>query len=234
MNQLKDFILQPGTQLYRYDIKEPPQEWNTDFKNPEYVYPDKGVKNRVGAFFFFSSYEQAINTAYCAIQKNANLADGIWITECTISEPIRLLDIRDSFFCIELLAVLDKENYEILTDNFKTWKGRTFSELANIIHPIASIVLDSSWVHNPDKEEIVTNAAREVEKIMEIPTDRIGLLCQLLTDFSNGNSFRRMLEKKGYEGYICNESNFSSGSDTVCVFEANKFQSPVIVWNREL
>jgi len=55
MNKLTDYILEPENQLYRYDIVQPPKEWSTVFKNPEYVYPDTGIKNQIDAFFFFNS-----------------------------------------------------------------------------------------------------------------------------------------------------------------------------------
>ena len=38
MNELTDYILEPGSQLYRYDIVQPPKEWSTDYTNTEINY----------------------------------------------------------------------------------------------------------------------------------------------------------------------------------------------------
>ena len=235
MNQLKDYILETGTLLYRYDLKEPPKEWSTIFKNPEYVYSNLGVKNQVGAFFFLDSLQQAANTAKCAVQRYQDKNfDGIWITQCMIKKPIKLLDLRDASFCIELLAALDKSGYDILTGDFRTWEGMPFSEMKRSIYPIEEILLDSSWLHNPQKHNRVGAATKEVEDVLGFPTDCIGRLCQLFTDFNNGVHFKSLLEKRGYEGYIYNELSFSiydhpRGTNTICVFVSNKFDSPQII-----
>lgn len=230
MNQLRDCILQSGEKLYRYDIKEPPKEWSTDFKNPEYVYSDTGIKNQIGAFFFFNSYHQAVNTACCAIIKNANIAKGIWITECTTSKIIKLLDLRDFNFCVELLAAFDKSDYPILTDNFRSWKDISFANMEKGIRSIEDIVLENSiWTTNQEQSTRIGKVAAKMEQILSIPNDHIGYLLQLLTDYSNGLYFKSILHDKGYEGYIFNETNnfFTiKGTDTICVFSAEKLNSP--------
>lgn len=231
MNQLKDYILRLGEKLYRYDIKEPPKEWSTGFKNPEYVYSNtRGSKNQIGAFFFFNSRTQAANTANCAFQKHKNDAEGIWITECTIKESIRLLDLRDSIICIELLAAFDKAGFAIFSDKLKSWEGTPFSELANIIQPIEDIVLsDTNWVNDKETAKKVQISIAGMQKSLKIENTHIGHLLQLLTDFSNGDYFRKLLQVKGYEGYIFNETNCPIpiiGSDTVCIFSSIKFSAP--------
>ena len=231
MNQLRDCILHSGEKLYRYDIKEPPKEWSTGFKNPEYIYSNtRGIKNQIGAFFFFNSRNQAVNTANCAFRKNKNYAEGIWITECTIKESIRLLDLRDSIICIELLAAFDKARFDIFCDKLKSWEGTPFSELTNIIRPIEDIVLaDTNWVNDKETTKKVQISIAGMQKSLKIENTHIGHLMQLLTDFSNGDYFRTLLQVKGYEGYIFNETNCPIpiiGSDTVCIFNSIKFSAP--------
>ena len=232
MNQLKDYILRLGEKLYRYDIIEPPKDWSSNFKNPEYVYPDTGIKNQIGAFFFFNSRNQAVNTANCAFRKHENNVEGIWITECTIKESIRLLDLRDSIFCIELLAALDKTGFTIFSDKLKSWEGVSFSKLANIIQPVEDIVLaDTNWVNDKEVAKKVQVSINGMQKILNIENTHIGHLLQLLTDFSNGDYFRTLLQVKGYEGYIFNETNCPIpiiGSDTVCIFNSIKFSAPYV------
>jgi hypothetical protein len=233
MNQLNDYTLQPGTHLYRYDLKEPPKEWCSDFKNPEYVYPDRGAKNEIGAFFFFNSFKQAHDTVLFSLgkirDKNRN---GIWITKCTISEPIKLLDLRDSIICIELLAALDKDGFNIFSDELKSWNGISFSELAEHIQSVEDIVLlDTNWANDKDISKRVRNSIMGMQRILDIENTHIGHLLQLLTDFSNGVYFRKLLQDKGYEGYIFNETNCPvpvTGTDTICVFKPTKFQSPCV------
>ena len=231
MNKLKEYILPIGKKLYRYDIKEPPKEWSSDFKNPEDVYSNTGIKNLIGAFFFFNSRIQAVKTANCAFRKHINTAEGIWITECTIKEYIRLLDLRDSIICIELLAAFDKAGFDIFSDKLKSWEGIQFSKLANIIKPIEDVVLSDTkkWINDKELTKIVRISITGMQKILNIENTNIGHLLQLLTDFTNGAYFKKLLQDNMYEGYIFNETNCPipiTGSDTVCIFNSTKFLAP--------
>lgn len=233
MNNLNDYTLQPGTHLYRYDLKEPPKEWCADFRNPEYVYPDRGAKNKIGAFFFFNSFKQAYDTALYSWRKNTDKnRNGIWITKCTISEPIKLLDLRDSIICIELLAALDKSGFDIFSEELKSWNGTSFSELAESIRSVEDIVLlDTNWTNDKEITKSVRNSIMGMQRILHIENTHVGHLLQLLTDFSNGIYFRKLLQDKEYEGYIFNETNCPvpiTGTDTICVFKPTKFQSPCV------
>lgn len=187
MNELTDYILEPGSQLFRYDIVQPPKEWSVEFKNPEYVYPDTGAKNQNGAYFFFNSLKYAYNTAIFAFGKNKEKADGIWITKCTIKEPVKLLDLRDFLLCSELLAFLDRTGYEIFCDELKTWKGVPFSRLLPILRPIEEKMLNSNDAY---ANATVREAVLEIQKILRIQNDHIGYLLQLFTDYSNETYFR--------------------------------------------
>ena len=231
MNKLTDYILEPGNQLYRYDIVQPPKEWSTVFKNPEYVYPDTGIKNQIDAFFFFNSIFFAIETGRCALEKERKKGypyQGLWITKCTIEESVKLFDLRDFVLCVELLSVLDRTGYGIFSDKFKTWKGIPLSKILPILRPIEDILLNPNDAY---ANVTVREAVLEIQKILEIQNDHIGHLLQLFTDYSNGVYFRKLLQDKGYEGYIFNETNSFCpipGSDTICVFESIKFQPPHI------
>ena len=231
MNKLTDYILEPGNQLYRYDIVQPPKEWSTVFKNPEYVYPDTGIKNQIGAFFFFNSIFFAIETGRCALEKERKKGypyQGLWITKCEINTSIKLLDLRDSIICIELLAALDKAGFAIFVDKLKSWQGISFSKLKPIIQPVEDLVLNDI---NPVNNEEVRNAIKEMHDVLKIEMTNIGHLLQMFTDYSNGYYFRRLLQEKGYEGYIFNETNCPIpivGSDTICIFKSTKFLPPCV------
>lgn len=233
MNQLRDYILKAGTLLYRYDLVEPPKEWSTEFKNPEYVYRDSGPKNKICGFFFFSSCSQAKNTALCAVQRHPDRTfNGIWITECSIKESVKLLDLRDFQHCTGLLSTLIHHGYDVLTANFKTWGGLSFLEIAEDIQNMIRISLeDSTWFMNGEKSRAIDLAISNVESTLGFPNDHIGALCQLLSDNTNGFPFKALLQEKEYEGYIFNESNHSFESDTLCIFDSNKLGSPKLIYN---
>lgn len=227
MNQLTDYILQPEVELYRYDIQLPPQEWDVDFKNPEYAHYTMGPKNQIGAFFFFNSFEQAEKTASRAVTQNKDMSSEFWITKCKRNMDLRLLDLRDFLHCTGLLATLDHNGFNVLTDDFKTWHGIPFSAIASNIKQIEAISKDPNWYLDKAKSEIVNLAVTKVEDTFLFLNDNIGALCQLLTDFSNGFSFKSQLQENGYEGYIFNESDHSEGSDTLCILDCNKFYPPI-------
>lgn len=140
------------------------------------------------------------------------------------------MDLRDSCFCIELLAVLDKSGFPIFTDDLKSWKGVSFATLQNSIRPIEETLLkDSSWINNQEQSTIIGKAAAEMEQILSISNDHIGHLFQLLTDYSNGFCFKSMLHDKGYDGYIFNETNNlfpTEGMDTICIWSSEKLHTP--------
>lgn len=181
--------------------------------------------------FFFNSCRFATKIGEYALEdekRKGHLFKDIWITKCTTREPIKLLDLRDSFFCIELLAALDKAGFAIFVDELKSWQGKSFSKLKSIIQPVEEIVLNDN---NPVNNEKVKNAIKEMFDVLKIEMTNIGHLLQMFTDYSNGYYFRRLLQSKGSEGYIFNETNTPipiKGSDTICIFESTKFYPPCI------
>ena len=72
---------------------------------------------------------------------------------------------------------------------------------------------------------------KEMHDVLKIEMTNIGHLLQMFTDYSNGYYFRRLLQEKGYEGYIFNETNCPIpivGSDTICIFKSTKFLPPCV------
>ena len=50
-NKVNDVVIQPGEKLYRYNIGiDIPSDWSSEYVNPEYIYPNLGRKNQIGAF----------------------------------------------------------------------------------------------------------------------------------------------------------------------------------------
>lgn len=54
----------------------------------------------------------------------------------------------------------------------------------------------------------------------------LGFFGQCLTDFENGIHFRNFLESVPLEGYMFNESNGTSGSNTICLLSDNYLSKP--------
>ena len=111
----------PGAvKLFRYDIECPPDNWNTDFKNKEYVYSDDcedlRIKNRIGAFYFFENKATAYSTGCLAAQNNR--CTKIWLTETSIIQEIQLLDLSQFENISSLLLSFDELGFDILTDKF--------------------------------------------------------------------------------------------------------------------
>lgn len=63
-----------------------------------------------------------------------------------------------------------------------------------------------------------------INKINDFFYYRPHILCQTLTDFSNGEYFKTILKEKGYEGYIFNEN---PDSNTFCFFNSDKLTPPI-------
>lgn len=68
-----------GYMLYRYDLEEPPAEWDETYKSIEYKYdthiPHLKVKNVIGAHFFFENRETAYHTGCIAARKHNKIMD---------------------------------------------------------------------------------------------------------------------------------------------------------------
>lgn len=231
------FQLQEYSELFRYDLSAPPTSWDMKYKNPEYVNSEKGSKNQIGAFFFFNSKEQASNTAHKAIEryptKNYNK---IWITQAVVKSPVNLLDLRRFTYCSGLLATLQNKGYDIMSSSFRKyglWESyENAKEAVDLIISISE--KDPNWALDKEKDKLIQESINRIEDVIGLPNEYIGGLCQQFTDFGNGFAFKDMLQEKGFEGYIFNESNHAVGSDTVCLLSAEKLEEPVIVDYQEI
>ena len=133
----------PGaTNLYRYDIECPPNEWSVEFKNKEYVYDeeceDLQIKNRIGAFFFFDNSVAAYQTSCLAAQKNG--CDNIWLTETSIIREIQLLDFSHFENITSILLAFDELGFDVLTDKFHKFESlgacKNLSQLRPLVNQL--------------------------------------------------------------------------------------------------
>ncbi|BDC06858.1 hypothetical protein [Phocaeicola vulgatus] len=220
--------LEPGYKLYRYDLCAPPTEWCSDFHNPEYG----NSKNQAGLFFFFNSQSQAINTGYsaCNRYKDRNYSQ-FWITQTELTAPVLLLDLRKYIAITGLLAAFYASDIDIfsLTVSGSVDDSNKLSLFKDQICEFVAIVEDKNWYLDAKKNEKVNSFILKIEKFY-VDYEFVGLFGQRLTDFHNGLIFKQILQQKGYDGYIFNESNNAQGSDTICLLSSVQLSSPS-VWN---
>ena len=208
-------ILELGDQLYRYDLGDNlPDNWSTDYYSPEYITPQYGRKNAIGAFFFYNDCRAAKQTLAQAIHnqtKKGNRYDLGTITNCEVTGEIRLLDLQTGLYhCSNIISLLLELDIDIISDRFYNYQSnQPYSVLANA-------------VSNLNSANIITklNAVKDINQFFY---DCPPLLGQSLTDFGNGEPFKELLQSKGYEGYVFMENWIS---DTFCLFNSNKITSP--------
>lgn len=223
-------ILPQGTLLYRYCLETNlPDEWSPDFENPEYANSPNGKKNQIGAYFFYANEETACNVANNALEK-FGIRHGIYnftLTTCQTTRDITLLDLTGDMKPFPFLEELYNNGIDVLTDNFiNYYKGKQlFSRYRDKFMQIME-------QENPFLQENVNfhQNCQTVEQIWYFFTFVYGdnkynehILGQLVTDYANGHTFKRLLVGQGFEGYEFNEEH---DCPTICIFEADKLSQP--------
>lgn len=202
-----------NTPLYRYVcIDIPPDEWTTDFKNPEYNHKTKGVKNQIGSFFFYENEETAKKVASC-VASRLN-CEKVTITSCHTLNDLNLFDLRCEGDTIKTLEKLYDAGINVLTDDYTKHNGEKFSNIKECY---------SHYCEVKNYDPIIICLI--VEKIKAF--FRIGnhsALGQFLTDFDNGSIFKDELLKNGYDGYIFDEEQSSSN---ICLFSSDNLSKPI-------
>lgn len=218
----------PGmVKLYRYDIECPPEKWNIEFKNSEYIYDDDcedlRVKNRIGAFFFFENKAAAYTTGVIAAQKSGS--NCIWLTETSIIKEINLLDISNFHNISSLLLAFDELGFDVLTENYYKFNSIGACESLCKLRPLVNRLhlLDSKDVKTFKDVCEITNIADKIGAFFH-GNQRIDYFGQLLTDFTNGYYFKELLLSRGYDGYIFRESHDSA---TFCILNPEVLSNPI-------
>ena len=220
--------IKKGMKLYRYDVVEPPKDgWNTSFKSPIYIWDYEGPKNEIGAFFLFDSEKEALDVAKNVIvQRNDFLKSfnpqlSVWLTETTTTEDIQMLDLAGCKDVVDMYVTLWNENINVFrTDFYKFDKVFGSKPLSILLEDIKYLALEDG---KKEKNKVSTCKCN-IENFYNTYEDKekLSYACQELTDFSNGEIFKELLEKKGYEGYIFRETN----ANTFCLFHPNKLSKP--------
>ena len=209
-----EIVVKPGDMFYRYNLgANVPNHWSLEYVSPEYVFPNLGAKNKIGAFFFYNTNEAAINTLSQALineQLRGVNYDVSIITSCCASKEMYMLDLSKCNWCAQIIYVLFQLGINVVSDNFFLHqRNRSFAALKEQFELLSS-------------DDCILKL-RAISTIDEFFFNNKPLLCQTLTDFGNGKHFKRLLQDKGYDGYVFKES---PDGNTFCLFTSDNLSSP--------
>lgn len=203
--------------LYRYNLIEPPSSWTEDFKNPQYVSSHR-AKNSIGAYFFYSKYETAVNVGKKAIKEAGGDYNKLFITSAQLHQEANLLNLSLSIEAFEpeyMLDLLYDNGIDVLTDDFKH---------INPSHKLSEIRDDYFRIREAKKSG--NQLKWNDESCLKVNGFFLGNsshLGQCLTDFENGFMFKQLLEEKGFDGYVFVEE---VNDPTVCIFNSSFLSQP--------
>lgn len=203
--------------LYRYNLIEPPSSWTEEFKNPQYV-SSRGAKNSIGAYFFYSNCETAVNVGKKAIQEARSNYNKLFITSAQLQKDASLLNLNlpiEAFEPEYMLDLLYYNGIDVLTDKFLH---------LNPSHKLSEIREDYFKIleaKQSEKQLPWNHVSRmNVNGFFMGNSSHLG---QCLTDYENGFIFKQLLEEKGFDGYVFVEE---INDPTVCIFDSSFLSKP--------
>ena len=223
-------IINTGLSLYRYDVIEPPKgRWVQDYKSPIYCWEDAGPKNEIGAFFFFDTENEAIEVGKNVLNQKKDVIRFynpellIWITKAMTQDSLYMLELSQCNNVVELFLTLWHEQINVFRDDFYKFVYPYGSKPLSLIkEDIKLIVCHDNEVKSDKRQECKYNIYNFYNTIDE--SKQLAYACQGLTDFSNGKIFKKLLEEKGFDGYIFRETD----ANTFCMFNSNKLSIPEV------
>ena len=232
MGIIEEKTIKSGTILYRYDIVRPPfSDWTDEYKSLIYdnYQNDVGPKNAIGAFFFFDDRTTAIEVARNVLKqkewiKEVNPNLNIWLTTTIIQDDICMLDLSGCQNIVELYVSLWNNGIDIFREDFYKfgdWLGS--KPLSLLLEDIKYL----AFANGKKEKNKVSTCKCNIENFYNTYEDKEKLpyACQELTDFSNGKIFKELLEEKGIEGYIFQETD----AKTFCIFNSKRLSNPVTI-----
>lgn len=197
--------------LYRYDSRQPPEDWDISFLSYEYDTIEHGHKNKAGLFFFTDSLEIANELGKCAAINNSQME---YFLTTTQTKNAKFIDFSNCQNIYHMLCLLADLGIDVLTEDFKTYEYENhFGQL-------------KSHFEAAELETDIFKKANIIKNLtVHSKTDfhNISLFGQRLTDFDNGKFFKKIVtEKYSYiDGYVWREFNDNRGL-TYCLFDSSR------------
>src|SRR5690554_4847060 len=206
-------ITETSNTLYPYDLRQPPEKWDSSFLSCEHNTIEQGHKNKAGLFFFTDSINLAKHMGKYAACKYC-LTKYFLTTAQT--QTIKLIDFRNRHNIYQMLCLLKELEIDVLTENFRTYENENYFGQLKSIFKTAESETDIIRKYNIIKQLTIHSKSRH---------DDIGLFGQRLTDFDNGIFFRKIVKEKhsDIDGYIWHEAKNKCGS-TYCLFDSQKIE----------
>ena len=216
-----------GIKLFRYDITEPPKTgWDKDFKSPVYCWDEEGAKNNIGAIFLFDKENIAVDVARNVIKQKEQFIKefNFSLTRTVVKDDLRMLDLTACKDLVDLYITLWNNDINIFRKDFykfDKWFGS--KPMSLLLEDIKYLALEDG---KKEKNKVSTCKCN-IENFYNTYEDKEKLpyACQELTDFSNGKIFKELLEEKGIDGYIFQETD----ANTFCIFNSKKLSNPLTI-----
>lgn len=212
-----NYTIKPQRIIFRYDLQEPPKNWDSDYHSLEYILDNCGEishKNQANLLFFFDSEIAAIKTAEQALRRYKK--EEFWLTKSVVNEPLALLDLRGGATLV-ILNNLYVNGIDVFNSPL-TLTGLPESAPLKSLEPLYYHLMQNVI----GGEEYNYKWLRLHEPFI-YPGSPYSLLGQRLTDFENGEAFKSLLLENKYDGYIFDES---FGASTICLMDSTKLSTP--------
>lgn len=223
-------------QLWRYDVSEPPDKWDANYRSIEYTYPDAmeslRYKNKISAAYFYDDKLQAFLTGMTAAKNQRQ--DNFWLTSACLMPTVNLLDLRFHHQKTEKvphmtpLMIINRLSHigiDVLTDEYLRYDGinGNVTSLSYIKSTFEEIrVLDALRHKTESQSSKIIILANEFNAFFH---NKIGYVGQLLTDFNNGHKFKAALQTRNIDGYIFEEEEHMH-KPTFCIFDYGNLSAP--------
>lgn len=211
---MKKYILGKDKSLYRYDLVEPPKQWDDNYRNNQYLDINNISKNLTGFYYFFDNKETAILTGDSSI-KDQNR--DVWITSTHPIRDLLLLDLRggSTLVMLNILQILDPNFFN---RGFTINGKQNDTKIKTLEREIDNILIQDQ------PRDILENSFSKICYPFLEKGRAYSLLGQYLSDYENGNILKEILIEESLDGYIFDECDSSS---TICLIDHKNLVCPI-------
>ena len=190
------------TKLYRADFYEPLAKWNTNSKSPLPRFENKvlGHKNQNGLFFLTDSLLAANDYGVRESIELNFLGKGrqqYYLTRLDEEIELAVIDFSSCKELYEMIDLLYSIEIDVLTGEFKVFSEAEYEESFGdykTLYESIKMETDSVKIEELKKELLgILGGAKGSHLKLELEVPVFG---QRLSDFSNGEAFRRLVKAK--------------------------------------